>query len=41
MMGETTENRLLEWRSTVAVCQNNNKSGILHMYSAFLVFFAL
>ena len=41
MMCGTAENRVLEWRSTVALCQNIRKSGVLHMYSAFLVFFVL
>jgi len=29
MMFETAENRVLEWRTTVAVCQNGAKKWIL------------
>ncbi len=29
MMFETAENRVLEWRTTVAVCQNSGKKWVL------------
>jgi len=39
MMFETAENRVLEWRATVAVCQNGAKKRVLDVCAGLFAVF--